>query len=367
MSWRDRSYSSSGGYDDGGGFRAGSSFSQNPLNYAPTLGTIFGIRVQIHIVFIIFVAIELLRAGMGGHFAWHLRYLAILFGLVFLHELGHCFGARRVGGSATNILMWPLGGLAYVGPPHRPGAHLFTAFAGPAVNIGFCILSAAVLIGATGSLGAVPWNPYAIYRTPEALDFVLRSQIHYWIFQFFLINYILLLFNMCLPFYPFDGGRILQALLWYRIGYNRSMTIATTIGMVGAVLIGCYGLFTIQTGGFMLVFIGIFGYIACWQQRKMITMTGGGYAGTGDGFSVLDLSAAHTQADKPTRRSRRQEGAWVRKQKSIAEEQAEVDRILQKVHREGLASLTRREKSTLSRATRRQQERDRELGRIDRL
>lgn len=59
--------------------------------------------------------------------------------------------------------------------------------------------------------------------------------------------------------------------------------------------------------------------------------------------------------------------AWARKQRKIAEEQAAVDRILDKVHREGVASLTRREKKTLAQATRNQQERDRQAGRIDRV
>lgn len=62
-----------------------------------------------------------------------------------------------------------------------------------------------------------------------------------------------------------------------------------------------------------------------------------------------------------------QEGAWARKQKQAAEEQAEVDRILAKIHNEGLNSLTRREKRILAEATRHQREREREFGRIDRF
>jgi membrane associated rhomboid family serine protease len=65
--------------------------------------------------------------------------------------------------------------------------------------------------------------------------------------------------------------------------------------------------------------------------------------------------------------SGRTKNAWARKQKKLAAEQAEVDRILDKVHREGVASLTRREKKTLATATRSQQQRDRQAGRIDRV
>ncbi len=66
-------------------------------------------------------------------------------------------------------------------------------------------------------------------------------------------------------------------------------------------------------------------------------------------------------------RARRREGAWAKRQEAIAREQADVDRILAKVQHEGLASLSSAEKKLLAGATKRQQERDREAGRIDRL
>jgi membrane associated rhomboid family serine protease len=60
-------------------------------------------------------------------------------------------------------------------------------------------------------------------------------------------------------------------------------------------------------------------------------------------------------------------GAWERRQKRAAEQEAEVDRILTKVREQGIQSLSRSEKKTLAEATRRQQERDRELDRTNRL
>lgn len=69
----------------------------------------------------------------------------------------------------------------------------------------------------------------------------------------------------------------------------------------------------------------------------------------------------------PNIMGRLRKGAWVRKQRRLAEEQLEVDRILDKVRREGINSLTRREKKILATATQRQRERDRQAGRIDRV
>ncbi len=66
-------------------------------------------------------------------------------------------------------------------------------------------------------------------------------------------------------------------------------------------------------------------------------------------------------------RAKLRQGAWARRQQRAAAEQAEVDRILEKVHRTGINSLSWGERRTLSRATRRQRERDRSLDRVDRL
>ena len=60
-------------------------------------------------------------------------------------------------------------------------------------------------------------------------------------------------------------------------------------------------------------------------------------------------------------RSRR--GAWEKKLQAEADEQAQIDAILKKIHDQGLNSLTRKEKKMLHEATVRQQRRDREIDR----
>ncbi len=63
-----------------------------------------------------------------------LEYLA-LFLIVTIHEFGHALACRQVGGTANQIVLWPLGGVAYVDPPPRPGATLWSIAAGPLVNV----------------------------------------------------------------------------------------------------------------------------------------------------------------------------------------------------------------------------------------
>ena len=105
------------------------------------------------------------RAGRYSSVAWNvLEYLA-LFLIVLLHEYGHALACRQVGGIANQIVLWPLGGVAYVDPPPRPGATLWSIAAGPLVNV---VLLPILLFLLTASRAwgwalAMP-NAYALLR-----------------------------------------------------------------------------------------------------------------------------------------------------------------------------------------------------------
>lgn len=63
-------------------------------------------------------------------------------------------------------------------------------------------------------------------------------------------------------------------------------------------------------------------------------------------------------------RSAAKQGAWERKMRHRAADEAEVDRILRKIREQGIGSLTRREKDTLADATERQREEERRMYRL---
>ena len=79
------------------------------LNWSCNIGTYLGVRVRVHVSFMIFAGIMFLSEGNPW---WTLQWGSILFLSVLLHEFGHILGCRSVGGTANEILMWPLGGLA---------------------------------------------------------------------------------------------------------------------------------------------------------------------------------------------------------------------------------------------------------------
>ncbi|MDB6058295.1 MAG: hypothetical protein JWO95_2139, partial [Verrucomicrobiales bacterium] len=97
---------------------------------------LLGITVFIHWSWFVIAVVDM-QDNTGRYTAWQWKvweYL-VLFGLVTVHEFGHVLACRSVGGKADTIVLWPLGGVAYVDPPQRPGATLWSIAAGPLVNV----------------------------------------------------------------------------------------------------------------------------------------------------------------------------------------------------------------------------------------
>jgi Zn-dependent protease len=210
-----------------------------------------GIDVFLHWSWFLVAVIQIQwRAGMYTSYMWcAFEYLA-LFAIVLLHEFGHALACRSVGGKADQIVLWPLGGVAFVDPPQRPGATLWSLAAGPLVN---------VLLVPILSLGWLLARYEHLQSTlPDFSNFV---------FNLWFINLLLLCFNM-LPIYPLDGGQILRSLLWYLVGRARSLLIASTIGMIAVALLL---LFAIRTP--WLGVMAAFALMQCWsglQQARSL-------------------------------------------------------------------------------------------------
>jgi Zn-dependent protease len=150
---------------------------------------------------------------------WAAAEVLSLFALVLMHEFGHALACRSVGGQADRIILWPLGGVAFVNPPRRPGAWLWSIVAGPLVNV--------VILALTFPLFniSIPGNPD------------LQTFLHTMVF----INLVLLIFNI-LPVYPLDGGKILWSLLWFIMGYSTSLMVAAGLGLIIAIAGGLWAL-----------------------------------------------------------------------------------------------------------------------------
>jgi Zn-dependent protease/ATP-dependent Clp protease adapter protein ClpS len=195
------------------------------------------------------------------------EYVA-LFGIVLLHEFGHALACRQVGGSANRIMLWPLGGIAYVNPPRRPGAVLWSIAAGPLVNV--------ALVPVT----FLPFWTFYSWSWQEA-----PADPQHFLQTLAIINLSLLVFNL-LPIYPLDGGQIVQALLWFLVGQARSLMAASILGVIGGLGLAMLALLGIiisqgqnSLSGILMLIIGLFG--ALWsvltfsRARAMLQITEG--------------------------------------------------------------------------------------------
>jgi|SRR5271169_466335 len=207
-----------------------------------------GVDVFLHWSWFLVAAYEIqLRKGLYSSVTWNvLEYLA-LFLIVLLHEFGHALACRQVGGRADRIVLWPLGGVAYVDPPPRPGATLWSIAAGPLVNVAlFPVLLLIFLLGR--SLGWVESTP-DLYR-------LLRAVLY--------IDVGLLVFNV-IPVYPLDGGQILRSLLWFVLGRARSLMVATIVGLVG---VAAFIVLAFSRRDVWLGAIAVFMLMNCWAGLK---------------------------------------------------------------------------------------------------
>ena len=189
------------------------------FNQGIPLGRWFGITVVIHWTFLLYAADKVMRRDPALPVWFTVMYIVLLFGTVLVHEFGHALSCKAMGGEAIHIVLWPLGGIAFVKPPMNPWAWLVTTACGPLVN--------AILWPTFWAI-----NTYGIADTVPTSQLQLMLQVGCQLMED--INRLLLLFNL-IPAYPMDGGRLLQELLWIFIGYGRSLMIAGMVGTVAGV------------------------------------------------------------------------------------------------------------------------------------
>jgi Zn-dependent protease len=356
MGWQDRPY-----YHD-------RSSSENPLTWLASASmpmfTIRGIRFRAHLTLLIFVtAILVLGGGWDALALLGSRFIAmgILVASLILHEMAHCYVSRRLGGHADEILIWPVGGLENVDPPHRPLSEFLTALAGPAFNFSVCIFSAMfVLVFAPRSSDPLAahfsFDPRR-FMPPSAWNYSNPAYYFWWCFH---VNYALLVINL-IPVHPLDGGQMLQTALWPALGNFRSRLTSSGIG-IAVSIIGSLASLVCAVWAWPLIFLFMYTFYDCYQRRLVVHENGpeewGESLGFGDNFF---------DRPEPVRR-RRLSRRVIHKARRIAASEAaarqHIENILAKVSAKGLPSLNFFERRALHKATQKQRRSETELSRF---
>jgi Zn-dependent protease len=390
---------------------------RDPMSWSIPVFRLFGIQVRVHIFFFVITLGLFLRhlsLPQYDNVWWVDKFLllvVVLFGCVLLHEFGHCFGARYVGGDAREILIWPLGGLAFTEVPHRWKALFVMIAAGPAVNVLLCLVCAAALLadgfypnlnpltdpywaemrnrdGRTytsapaftkyvylkgtneappdladrvrsyeNQHGAIPkptdTKEYAKAMEAIGLERAVTPVWAVWAFRVFWLNWLLFLFNL-IPAYPLDGGQMLQALVWARTDHRRGVVIAAYTGFGVAVV---FMIASIAVNESLLLVLSVFMLYSASMRLMQLDMEEGPFG--------YDFSAGYTSLEKddeappPPKRPGFFKRWWdarkARKAARAAEarqkEEERVDQLLEKIARSGKGSLTDDERRFLERVS----------------
>lgn len=217
------------------------------------LGHLHGIRIQLHVSWLIILALLLVALSAGFQYQypdWTLTEAvttALITALVFFssivaHELGHSVVAIRRGVPVESITLFIFGGLAQMSHDAESADDEFwIAVAGPLVSFALALVFGLAAIVTEGWYEPVP----------VALGWLA------------LINLVVAVFNL-IPGFPLDGGRVFRALVWKVTGDARKGINAALVGgrVVAYALFG-FALWNILAagnliGGLWILLIGWF-------------------------------------------------------------------------------------------------------------
>lgn len=209
-------------------------------------GRLFGVDIRIHLTFLFLLAFIWFTQSVTMGAAGAMRgvaLVAIVFGCVVLHELGHALVARRSGVAVRSIILLPIGGVTLMedaGLRNDPARDIQIAVAGPLVNLIIAAASGAAILMLFPQ--ARLWSQPFVHagNLPRAL---------------FWSNVFLGAFNL-LPAYPMDGGRVLRAIFAERMDYVRATRLAVTVGQGFAMLfifLGVWNTWLMLIGFFLFV------------------------------------------------------------------------------------------------------------------
>ena len=314
-----------------GDFRSERPRFESPMTWSLPLFRIGSVSVRVHALFLLLIAVELLRSSVsaGG------RTLALpptammlgsLLGLALLHESARTLCYRRIGGDLDEWLLWPLGGLCNADAGEREGGSAWCAASGWIAQACLALIVGTVLYLQTGRVlhGAVPL-PWSLEGFRELTLAGAGAGVEaLWLVQWTLMVTLSL---QALPAFPLAAGQVLLALVARGRGWSAAAHLVARSGVVCAVGLLVSG---IAFDAWTLSALALLIWIA---SRE----------------TMLRVESTDALLDAPASRS-------VRESRAPSDDQAEIDRILEKINRDGMKSLSMRERWRLKAATRRRRD-----------
>ena len=243
------------------------------MGWSLTLGTVRGIRIKLHLTFLLLIPWAAYNWGFADGEGWvgaifGVAITATLFLCVVLHELAHSLVAMQYGVHVREIELSPIGGVSKMDSmPEKPYQEFVMALSGPLVNLAIAAPLGVLVLGllAAGSIRSLGHLAYLLGK-PSWQGFILNL---------FISNVLLALFNL-LPAFPMDGGRVLRSVLALSMGQPRATRWAVRVGQTLAILLALFGLF--PPGGMrpnpILAIIGLFVFVGAQQEGRSSEVLG---------------------------------------------------------------------------------------------
>lgn len=191
------------------------------------LCTIRGTRVYLHSSLLVLISIVSLYNGYYSQepeiaICATLLWFALIYGSIAWHEFFHIATAQKLGIQTGEVTLTPIGGIATIESGDKtPQQHFWVTLMGP---VGSFVLAGLAKVGTSFTTG-VP---------REILEFLVK------------LNTGLGLFNLFLPLYPADGGRLLHSLIWMRTGdVDKANRITLITANIVTSLLVVYSAYTI--------------------------------------------------------------------------------------------------------------------------
>jgi Zn-dependent protease len=240
------------------------------------IGKFFGIGVFLHWSFFLLLAWIAWQVGapLVREHGWNgamfsraaepflvgVLFVSCVFLCVVLHEFGHALAARRYGVRTRDITLYPIGGVARLEClPERPTQELVVALAGPVVNFVIAAaLWAVLLLLPEGRVDVGTGGLPSPQNISGFLSLILVT------------NIFLVAFNL-IPAFPMDGGRILRALLAYRLDFGTATRIAAGVGQL---LAGAFFVLGLLGNPFLMI-IAVFVFLGATAESRAAQLRGG--------------------------------------------------------------------------------------------
>ncbi len=320
--------------------------SANPLFWSFSLCRLYSTRILVSYLLPVLILGLLLKLG----WVEGLTVSAVLLGTVLAHELfGHVLACRLTGGYGDEVLLWPLGGLAFVQPEPNFFSRFMTAAGGPLVNAVLC-LATLPTVYFSGRMQDM-LHPLTIPGLDSS-----ASYLEYVLLLVFSINWLFLLITL-LPIFPLDGGQMLEAFVLEHTDMKTARQTEVQVGLVAGVLLALVGWFIDET--FLLTLSTLLLLMNVWEHFRLQLPDS-----FEDSFMGYDFSQGYTSLEKSYSAPAIEKKSWMqrrkdkvaekKRQKQLLEQkemQVRVDVLLEKVSREGMDSLTSAEKKELVKAS----------------